>query len=266
MSEPPAWNPYWHPHGARVIRGCPEVGQLVPLRHAVWQVMEVRPLSESHWTDDERRRASTGRAPMALRLRPVELLNHPDPVKARSQDLHVGSMRMREWRVYDDEHYPVCRDCGEPTPCRATLARREGEKAIRNMGRYEQPGVCPACQEPVTARQKARTFTDNLEVLGGPPVTFHLRGKCRGDAMLYEQRWVAAAPEGRRLTMSCTGHITNHNDGTYDCTEPERCPGPTVTHPSYGMCGCPPCRSRPWTWGRGCHPDPNATLNRRNAA
>lgn len=123
-----------------------------------------------------------------------------------------------------------------------------------------------ACAEPVTARQKCLSFSENLEVPGGPPVTFHLRSRCNYSAVKYEQRWVAADPNRRRPTLSCPGHVTNHNDGTYDCTQLGDCPGPQARHPSYRMCRCPDCHARPWTWGRGCSPDPKATLNRGETA
>lgn len=264
---PEVWTPRWFPLGARMIHGCPNVGQIVALDHTVWRVVDVQPLAAEHWNDTERLYARGGkRMPMAVQLRPIDLCGHPDPVMARSRDRHVGSLRVHTWHGYDDEHYPVCRECAEPMPCRATLARREGEAAIRKLGRYETAGVCPACQEVVTPRQRSLTFSENLEVPGGPPVTIHLRGRCRGEAITYEKRWVAADPQRRRPTLSCPGRVTNHNDGTYDCTEMGDCPSPAAHHRSYTMCRCPDCHSRPWTWGRGCGPDPAARLNLGDAA
>ena len=76
---------------------------------------------------------------------------------------------MWDWYVYPDlEHYPVCACRSEPMPCRAEEARRTAEAAVQAMDRFEVANVCPACREPVTGRQKALTFSENLEVPGGP--------------------------------------------------------------------------------------------------
>jgi hypothetical protein len=245
------------------VYGCPEVGDVVAFDHRAWQVIQIRDLPPEHWTDRDRFYArSPAHKPKAVQLRPMRLVNHPDPVKACSEDRHVGSLRVWDWYVYPDpEHYPVCACCSEPMPCRAEEARRTAEAAVQKMDRFEVANVCPACREPVTGRQKALTFSENLEVPGGPPVTFHLRGKCRYSAAEYEKRWVAADPNRRRHTLSCPGRLTNHNDGTYDCTELGDCPGPSPRHVSYTMCRCPDCHARPWVWGRGCTPDPTAVRN-----
>lgn len=259
---------YWFPLGTRSVYGCPNVGSVVAFEHEAWRVVETRPLSEEHWNDSERIYARGGKhTPQAVRLRPVRLENDPDPVKARSGDRHVGSLRVWSWDVFPDpEHYPVCACCGEPMPCRSEEGRKVAEMAVAQMGRFEMAGVCPACEEPVTGRQKSLTYPDNIEVLGGPPVTFHRRGRCIGGAIDYERRWVAADPGRRRPSLFCEGHLTNHNDGTYDCTSLGLCPGPGTAHRGYTMCRCPDCHSRPWTWGRGCAPDPKAQLNRGEAA
>lgn len=256
----------WFPVGARHVYGCPEVGDVVALDHQAWTVIELHPLPREQWVEQEQMYACGGiHTPMAVRLRPMELVNHPDPVKARSKDRHVGSLRVFYWYVFPDpEHYPVCACCAEPMPCRAEVGRRMAQDAVKDMGRYETAGICPACGEPVTARQKSLTFSENLVVPFGPPVTFHTRRRCHHQAMTYEQRWAAADPQRRRHTLSCPGRLTNHNDGTYDCSELGDCPGPAAQHTSYTMCRCPDCWARPWVWGRGCHPAPNARLNGRD--
>lgn len=260
---------YWLPLGTHSEYDCPEPGAVVALDHQVWQVIEVTDLDPAQWTDRERSYAQAyggRRRPRAVRLRPIGLVAHPDPVKAAAQDRHVGSVRGGTWNVYPDPtHYPICASCGEPMPCRERVGARMAADAVTRMGRYETAGVCPACSEPVTARQKTITFSENLEIPGGPPVTFHLRGRCWGNAADYEKRWVAADPNRRRTALSCAGHLTNHNDGTYDCTQLADCPGPEVPHPAYTRCSCPDCHARPWTQGSGCLPDPRARRNRGNA-
>jgi hypothetical protein len=87
-----------------------------------------------------------------------------------------------------DEHYGLCVHCNELLPCRATMARRAAEFAAKRMQAYETPGVCPACQEPVTHRQDSETFP-NVVVPVGPVVTFHAgRRKCRAAMELYRER------------------------------------------------------------------------------
>lgn len=252
---------YWFPLGTRSLFGAPDVGVVVAFQHQAWRVIALRPLPREQWRDEDRY-ASRKNPPQVVRLRPMRLVDHPDPVKAASEDVHYGSLHIHSWDVFPDpEHYPVCACCGEPMPCRAEVGRKMAQAAVKDMGRFEAAGVCPACGEVVTARQKALTFADNLRVIGGPPVTFHLRRQCWGDAMTYEKEWAAADPERRRLTLSCPGHLTNHNDGTYDCTSLQGCPGPTAHHRAYSTCRCPDCHARPWQWGNGCHPHPKAMLN-----
>lgn len=233
----------WYPSGTRHKRR-PDVGDLVPYEHAVWRVVEVRD------RDDEER-------PYAVTLRPVEETR--DDPRARDSDLHLSIHRYYSWDVYPDEHYPICACCYEPLPCRYKVAERAGEAALKKMGRYETAGVCPACEEPVTGRQKSLTFSENLEVLGGPSVTFHVgRRGCSYTAGEYEKRWVAADPERRRASLTCRGRVTNHNDGTYDCTELAECPGPSARHDVYTTCSCPDCHARGVF---DCHPSPSAIRN-----
>lgn len=264
----------WRPDRARQQYKLPAVGDLIAFQHAAWRVMEIRPRPEDLWTDEEREAVAAHYRPDDIRgvlpcnvvVRPAGITGDDPKLRRHDRHLRVPGGRRVMWAVYPDEHYPVCAQCGDPTPCRERSAKWEAEEAVKKMGRYETAGVCPACQEPVTRRQKTLTFPDNLEIPGGPPVTFHLRSDCWSGAMRYEQRWVAADPERRRLTLSCPGRLTNHNDGTYDCTELGHCPSPTARHPSYARCRCPDCHSREWTWGNGCHPDPAARLNLDDAA
>lgn len=256
---------YWFPLGTRPVFGAPNVGAVVAFQHQAWQVVEIRPLPREQWRDVDRLYVGGKRKPEVVRLRPMRLASHPDPVKAASGDVHYGTLHVSSWDVYPDpEHYPVCACCAEPMPCRAEVGRKMAQAAVETMGRYETPGACPACTEVVTARQKAITFLENLEVIGGPPVFFHLRSKCWEAAMVYEQRWAAGDRDRRRTTLSCAGSVTNHNDGTYDCTALDNCPGPVVYHRDYAVCACPECHTGPWRWGRGCRPHPSATLNLDN--
>ena len=258
--------PYrWYPLGTtRLYYEPPPVGALIAEDHAVWRVVDVRPVPADLWSDEERQSAGRGSnrdRPHHVTVLPVSV--SPDDVQARDFAVHLRAYHAI-WNVYPDEHYPICAACGEPQPCREQMAARVSEASAKHMDRYSTEGVCPACQEPITSRQKSMMFTENLEVPGGPPVTFHVgRGGCRWRAAEYEERWVASAPEERRARLSCPGHVIAHNDGTYQCTSLDDCPGPQAQHQSYSRCRCPDCHAR---GSFDCHPSAGAQLVRRDVA
>lgn len=93
-------------------------------------------------------------------------------------------------------HAPICRECGMMWPCshhKETAQvnqmmneveweerKRERARETRRLARlrYETPGICPACQQPVTYGQPSQTFTTNAVIAGGPPVTYHVSRHC----------------------------------------------------------------------------------------
>lgn len=235
--------PYdWRPLGTKDAQ-LPRVGDLIAWRHEVWRVLEITLAAEVDWSDDERMFMSRitpevrdQYAPKHVIVRPARITG--TDVRDRDWDVSLRARpgTFRAWRVYPDEHYPVCAQCHEPMPCREEMGRREGEKAMRQVNRYSTPGVCPACNEPITSRQRLlMSFEDNIEVPGGAPVTFHLRAECRGGAIRYEQRWAAADPGNRHTTLSCPGHLQRHSYGT-ECSEGPYCPGEKVGHRQVSSC------------------------------
>jgi hypothetical protein len=254
---------HWYPRDARSQYRPPTVGQHIAWNHAAWRVVEVRPVPEDRWTDEDRK-AMAGRKPeyrayalpVHVVVRPAEL---GDDVKDRSKDVHLRHRHGVTWYAFKDAHYAVCVQCREPQPCREEFGKRIAEQAMKQLARYETAGVCPACGEVITARQKHRTFSENLRIPGGPPVTFHVgRSGCLYSAAAYEKDWVAADPKRRRHTLSCPGHVTNHGDGTYDCTALSECPGAAAVHQSHSACRCPSCHANGFP---GCYPKPNARRN-----
>ena len=130
----------------------------------------------------------------------MHLDRHPDPVKAASEDVHRGFPMRSRW-IRLPEHYPICHQCLELSPCSHSLTEARVEEQVARMRRYDVTGVCPACRQPVSERQARRTFDVNLVVPGGPPVTFHLRSSCaQGEdgALRYEQAVNRDAPSGWR--------------------------------------------------------------------
>lgn len=229
----------WHPLGAHSSFTVPTPGSLLAWDHAVWRVIEVNDVPEDLWAeaDHERRKMYGARwRPQVIVIRPARITG--DDPRARDRDQHLRTRTpFHDWFVYPDEHYPVCVRCAEPLPCREQAATRQSAQELERMARYEVAGVCPACKEPVTARQKSHTFGDNLVVPLGPPVTFHLRNQCIGAAAGYDRKYVAADPDRRAPTLYCDGTLTLHGAGSRECSNPT-CPGGAAEHRSMGWCRC----------------------------
>lgn len=131
------------------------------------------------------------------------------------------------------EHYAVCVTCGEIPPCADAWAEKVAEHATEWAARFETPGVCPACQEPVTRRQESVRFEENLHVPFGPQVVFHKRRKCLASAVSYDQS--VASATGREPRLSCSGLLVQHIDGERECTN-VTCPGWNKAHRNFSMC------------------------------
>jgi hypothetical protein len=194
-------------------------GTLMPFEHAVWRIVETKYIEEH------------GDRPCTVVVRPISIT--ADDPRSRDHDLHLGSDKYHLWYIYPDEHYPICAACHEPLPCRERMAEQISGQQAERFERFTMAGVCPACQEPVSSRQKSLTMEDNAVVPGGPPVTFHLRAKCWGSAQRYEKQWVALDPGRRKHKLSCAGHLSEHYDGSWSCTEMAECAGEMAQHKSY---------------------------------
>lgn len=170
----------WKPLGAQRFDGVPAVGTLLAADHVAWRVVDLVPLSVLIGQDE------FGSPTHDLLLRSLV-----DPETCRQALCHPYSA----WWAYPDEHVPLCSCCWEPVPCRTQLAERAAEQELQRMRRFEVAGVCPACLQPVRARQRQITFADNLDVPWGPEVCFHTgRAPCRAAALAYEQRLLLHRP------------------------------------------------------------------------
>lgn len=235
---PPELPYVWRPDGAYPTwdqRPTPEA--LVGWRHAVWRVIEVTV---------EEREADPGRlvggvyhlpgpAPYVVVLRPA---GRGDDVRDRDHDVHARFRGYTSWYVYEDEHYPVCVVCREPSPCRARMAARHSDRAAKaaaEVGGRAEMGACTACGEPVSSRQRTIEFPGlNLESPSAPAPVFHLRAQCWGAAHQYEKKWVPAGL-GRTWRLECPGKTRRHADA-WDCTEGPLCPGSDVLHRDRTVC------------------------------
>lgn len=161
-------------------------GNLVAFGHRAWRVLAINPSPPELVKDD-------GKDWHVI----VRNANDPDTATAKTGDRSYSVHARTWWNVYPDEHYPVCRTCQEPTPCRHLVAEKTFEVDVQRTRRYEMADVCPACQEVVTRRQLAQTWPENLYVPLGPPVRFHLRGRCIREAQAYDAAWRASGQVSR---------------------------------------------------------------------
>ena len=120
------------------------------------------------------------------RLPWLVVLADPSSVNRRERSLSCADHKT--WCVVvEPEHHPVCGACGGPWPCRELHIRLEIDHSEARARRFELPGVCPACQEPVTPRQLRQTWPVNLHALArDQPVVFHLRRECAEEAQTYD--------------------------------------------------------------------------------
>ena len=246
------WGRYcgWEPQGGE-RREWKDLtsGDLIEIDRKVWRIIEVRQVPVIDWDDDDReywdRTFGDAVDPVAIRRkrpeseeawdrRPLNLILVP-VAGGKRHHLRVRPYAIRRDTYVLSPHYPVCRDCGEPWPCRELEITAEvGREAVK-LAKLEKilPGCCWSCGEPVTRKQASVGFDgENLLLPGAPPPVFHLRrkGQCRFAAQSYEKRWVAAV-EGRRWRLQCPGSQIRHVDGD-ECTEDPYCPGP-VSHNTF---------------------------------
>lgn len=218
----------WYSHQGKLTRG----GQLQPgdvvavdcqgFRHKPWSVHEVKALESGSFR---------------VLLRPV---GAQYDFAQYNRGVTMASHAMADVLP---EHYSVCARCGELPPCSEVWVSSIADAQSERAARYEVEGVCPACQTPVTRRQNAIRFPENLHVPLGPPVVFHRRQQCEASAVDYDR--AVAKSTGRRPWLSCEGSITAHRDEQV-CTDP-LCPDPKVQHRMWSRCFTPNC-------DHGCNP------------
>lgn len=227
----------------------PPVPCLIALNRKPYRLVGIREIPPDQWRADDWEAYETAVAwrtqagkpyptPEEWDRRPVEFvltdLKGEEKFSAHAQ---AWEYRRDGWHLLH-EHHTVCASCGELAPCREYIAARMREFAAQQAREklekdlVKVPGCCWSCGEPVTDRQKWIAFEGmNLDLPGGPDVIFHLRQKCRGEAIAYEKRWVKEDPRRRRM-LSCPGFLIIHVDGP-ECNEGPLCPGAEVRHASY---------------------------------
>lgn len=240
-------------------------GMLLAVPFTPVRVVEVKPLPEDRWTDEERARLSrvtdeqwrAKRAPHALTVRAGDA-PWPTINTHRSDDRHLKTRGDVTVTVLPDR-YPVCSCCGQLVPCQTAWAEQQATEASARADRYTTPGMCPACQEFISARQHHVVFPHNLHSPIGPPVAFHTRRRCRPSAIRYEDQYILTHPDWTRRWPTCPGTTVAHADGTYHCTAGHNtCPGPHARHATQTTCRDLACPARCATHRFGCRLDPTA--------
>lgn len=240
----------WHPMGVEnsYRRSRPKVGQVIAWDYRAWEVMHVADaeptVEEAELLTGYREPWRTESMPYKISLRRLHGEPHQRENSFRGVPLRAPArMATSTFGIYEGGRVPLCSCHQHPWPCRdmceeakAADAMAEAERELRLL-----PGCCPACQEPVTSRQRSITF-------GGPNVrnplaegpTFHLRRACRPAAATYEELWVADEPGRKRslLTMRCEGTVIVHEDQTGECfgAAGSQCPSIYARHRVYSAC------------------------------
>lgn len=241
----------WRPMGvdSRSLYGSgrrPDVGDVVGWEHRAWEVTHVidtEPTAEEAERLDQYVGAWRDRMrPYRVTLRRLHGAEHERENKFRDVALRV---RVGWWSfpTYPHGRVPLCSCHSEPWPCIESEHQEQAEKELKSAEKVLNlmPGCCPACEEPVTSRQRSITF-------GGPNVrnplaegpTFHLRRKCYRAAADYEELWVADEPGRARslLTLRCAGTVIVHGDGSAECfgADDSDCPSVYAQHRGYMAC------------------------------
>lgn len=269
----------WRPDHTSHRRRRPEVGDVVAIARRAWQVMHI---SDAVPTPEEQERLDAYRPAYRDEMRPYRVTlkrlhgeKHENENDRQEAAVRIPVGAYDPLPAYPHGRVPLCSCHGHPWPCLDADQQRQAEKEAKAAERELNlmPGCCPACQEPVTSRQRSITF-------GGPNVrnplaegpTFHLRRKCWGAAAHYEEAWVADEPGRKRslLTLRCEGTVIVHGDGTGECfgAKDSNCPSIYAQHRFYSSCylqthGCP--RGCSPAGHPGCHPsgrpsDPRAVV------
>jgi hypothetical protein len=215
----------WHSGQPTTLCPTPKLtqGQIVIVGRKPFRIERVRALETHEWPEKfvEAWRKQDMPDCATWHQRPYRVEGFWETPGA-SQNIHgTVAPDSHIWNVLP-EHYSVCRLCGELPPCTHVLNERIMERAAERMTRDMAilPGMCHACREPITKRQKSFTFPGANLIrpdLGDHSAIFHTRQGCLGTVRSYDERWAKAESDRSRLFF-CEGTITRHADGTRECS------------------------------------------------
>lgn len=225
--DPDEWRPElpgaWTSRTESTDRLTP--GTLVAWDRRPYRVVEVRERDLSNWPDKyvEAWEKAGRPDPATWYTRPRVVVLKPED-EPGGKPLHLQGPNTHRWYTLP-EHYPLCRLCQELPPCRHVhterVMARAQEKLDEDMSLMA--GVCHGCREPVTKRQKTFTFPGANLIrpdLGDGTAIFHTRQACYGCLKGYDRRWAKAEPD-RSQFFYCEGRLTQHHDGSSECSEPD---------------------------------------------
>jgi hypothetical protein len=231
----------------------PNVGDLVGWYYGMWRVLEIRPTADVDLTDEQAKSMNYWKPEYRERHRPyaIVLCHESGPMlleRKSTKRLHDGRITAHmgvpdggrvSWYVMG-ERRPLCSCCSEPWPCRE-LDRDliAADQAVKAEALFEttQPGVCAACKEIVTTRQRALQFPEeSLLVPGFPGPMFHAgRSACHAKAAAYERDLRLPAHPGVARLASCAGWLFSHvATSLEECTAGEMCAGVGAHGPAGG--------------------------------
>lgn len=237
MIHPSADPAAWRPAGGqyqRLQNGRIQVGDIVGLYYAAWRVTEVNPVEDVDLSDDDLRDMAIYKPEYRERHRPYYLvLAHVNgPILTpMPKTLHDGTRTVHlrvnrpggrgEPKVMGDR-YQTCSCHGHPWPCQDVLLDEIVTESVARADKLaaKQAGMCWACNDPITSRQRAVSYAgENLDMPGGPPVRFHTRSQCWGSATEYELNWISVDPRRERILTwpKCSGTLVVHHDGSSEC-------------------------------------------------
>lgn len=232
----------WRPAASGFTSGRrPQVGQILAFNFEAWRVLDITdvlpldPAAQQYIVG--LRRLFAGVETGKRHIMTVTEGPAPDPTRFKPGFLDANPDYRRGRSPYFDvlpEHYSVCARCGDVQPCREVWAERQGKAAMDEMARFDDPSVCPACQEVITLRQKTLALPNIISIMGGK-VNFHAgRYQCVRYAADYEKRLLKAGAV-TALTLSCDGRLIQHRDGTLECLNLD-CPNVGIEHHNFMHC------------------------------
>lgn len=157
----------------------PSIGDVLAHDYSAWEILGIDPADE----------------PRGIKISIKKLYGR--------HDFNRGTLTVTGWRstylpIYEGSRVPLCSCCAMPFPCRESDAERiaADEMALmeKRMARAGVPGICYACGEVITTRQKSLTYPageGNVQLPGYPSPRFHMRDQC-GNA-----RWSYARARSR---------------------------------------------------------------------
>lgn len=240
----------WYPSEVTGSYGIhrPEVGDVVAYDRRAWEVTHISPADPT--PDEQDRLNAYGEphreklAPYRISLRRIHGPVHKNENSKQDIGLRVPVGSREAFPRYAHGRVPLCSCHGHPWPCLEADQHAESEEAMKraNHELNLMPGCCPACQEPVTTRQRSITFPGPYvhNPLAEPNPAFHLRQKCHHAAARYENAWVAADPTAPRslLTLYCEGTVIVHADGSGECFGADGSDCPSIYARHRCMCAC----------------------------